>query len=146
MPNNPQDERAILNTLSEFPRVVDRNEWHRVGEVFAKDVCFNYGDGRDQQGIDALLQQFRSFHDRCSAMQHLIGSVQLELDGDSAVTRAYVQARHQGKGHYAQSFYDTHGEYTDQWARRPEGWRIVRRDATWIMSSGESRVLFDPEA
>lgn len=51
MPNNSQDERAILNTLSEFPRVVDRNEWHRVGEVFAKDVCFNYGDGRDATWI-----------------------------------------------------------------------------------------------
>lgn len=138
------DERSILNTLSEFPRVVDRNAWGRVGEVFAEDVRFNYGDGREQQGLEALLQQFRSFHDRCSAMQHLLGSVQLELDGDSAVTRAYVQARHQGKGDYAQSFYDTHGEYTDQWQRRPEGWRIVRRDARWVFSVGEPRVLFDP--
>lgn len=143
MPDIASDERRILNTLSEFPRVVDRNAWDRIGEVFAEDLSFNYGDGREQQGLAALLAQFRSFHDRCSAMQHLIGSVQLELDGDSAVTRAYVQARHQGAGDYAQSFYDTHGEYTDQWARRPEGWRIVRRDAHWVLSVGEPRVLFD---
>jgi len=143
MANTSSDERSILNTLSEFPRVVDRNAWDRIGEVFAEDLSFNYGDGREQQGLAALLTQFRSFHDRCSAMQHLIGSVQLELNGDSAVTRAYVQARHQGTGDYAQSFYDTHGEYTDQWARRPEGWRIVRRDAHWVLSVGEPRVLFD---
>jgi ketosteroid isomerase-like protein len=143
MPDSASDERSILNTLSEFPRVVDRNEWDRIGEVFAEDLTFNYGDGREQQGLAALLTQFRSFHDRCSAMQHLIGSVQLELNGDSAVTRAYVQARHQGKGDFAQSFYDTHGEYTDQWSRRPEGWRIVRRDAHWVLSVGEPRVLFD---
>lgn len=143
MSNSASDERSILNTLSEFPRVVDRNEWDRVGEVFAEDLWFNYGDGREQQGLAALLTQFRTFHDRCSAMQHLIGSVQIELNGDNAVTRAYVQARHQGKGDYAQSVYDTHGEYTDQWARRPEGWRIVRRDAHWVLSVGESRILFD---
>lgn len=143
MTDSASDERNILNTLSEFPRVVDRNEWDRVGEVFAEDLCFNYGDGREQQGLAALLTQFRSFHDRCSAMQHLIGSVQLELNGDSAVTRAYVQARHQGTGDYAQSVYDTHGEYTDRWERRPEGWRIVRRDAHWVLSAGEPRVLFD---
>jgi len=143
MPDVVSDERNILNTLSEFPRVVDRNDWDRVGEVFAEDLRFNYGDGREQQGLAALLTQFRSFHDRCSAMQHLIGSVQLELSGDNAVTRAYVQARHQGKGDYAQSFYDTHGEYTDQWARRAGGWRIVRRDAHWVLSAGEPRVLFD---
>lgn len=143
MSDSSCDERSILNTLSEFSRVVDRNEWDRVGEVFAEDIRFNYGDGREQQGLEALLDQFRAFHDRCSAMQHLIGSVQLELDGDSAITRAYVQARHQGKGEYAQSFYDTHGEYTDQWARRAGGWRIVRRDARWVLSMGEPGVLFD---
>lgn len=143
MPDIASDERRILNTLSEFPRVVDRNAWDRIGEVFAEDLSFNYGDDREQQGLAALLTQFRSFHDRCSAMQHLIGSVQLELNGDSAVTRAYVQARHQGQGDYAQSFYDTHGEYIDQWARRPEGWRIVRRDAHWVLSAGEPGVLFD---
>ncbi len=143
MPDIPGDERSILNTLNEFPRVVDRNEWDRIGEVFAEDLSFNYGDGREQQGLEALLTQFRSFHDRCSAMQHLIGSVQLEMSGDSAVTRAYVQARHQGKGDLATSFYDTHGEYSDRWVRRPEGWRIVRRDAHWVMSVGEPRVLFD---
>lgn len=143
MSDTASDERIILNTLSEFPRVVDRNEWDRVGEVFAEDISFNYGDGHERQGLAVLLSHFRSFHDRCSAMQHLIGSVQLELNGDTAVTRSYVQARHLGKGEFAESVFDTHGEYTDQWARRPEGWRIVRRDARWALSAGERRVLFD---
>lgn len=137
------DERAVLNALSEFPRIVDRNEWHRVGEVFAEDVQFNYGDGREQAGLPALLEQFRAFHDRCSAMQHLLGSVQIELDGGAAVTRAYVQARHQGKDDRSHLFFDTHGEYTDRWECRPEGWRIVRRDAKWVMFMGDPSVLYE---
>ena len=135
------DERRILNTLNAFPRIVDQKDWPRVAEVFAEDISFNYGDGGEKQGIAALLDQFQKFHDRCSAMQHLLGSIQLELDGDRAITRAYVQARHQGKA--TQAIFDTHGEYTDRWERRAEGWRIVRRDASWSLFAGDPSVLFD---
>lgn len=136
-------ERDILNTLSEFPRIVDRNEWERVAEVFAENITFNYGDGEEQAGLDALLRQFQIFHNRCSAMQHLLGSIQVEVNGNGAVSRAYVQARHQGRGERSQLFFDTHGEYIDQWERLPQGWRIVRREATWGMFMGDPSVLFD---
>lgn len=136
------DERAILNTLSNFPRVVDRKQWDRVGDVFADDITFNYGDGQEQAGMTALLLNFRKFHDKCSAMQHLLGSIQIEVDGDAAITRAYVQARHKGVGDKEHLVFDTHGEYTDRWERRPEGWRIVRRDARWDLFSGDASVLF----
>lgn len=143
MSNNISDERIVLNRLGDFPRIVDRKQWTRAGEVFAQDVVFDYGDGREQQGIPALIAQFRKYHDRCSAMQHLLGSIQIDIDGDSAVTCAYVQARHQGKDDKANAFLDTHGEYTDRWQRRPEGWRIVRRDARWTLFMGDVSVLYD---
>lgn len=136
------DERAILNTLSNFPRVVDRKQWDRVGDVFADDITFNYGDGQEQEGMAALLANFRKFHDKCSAMQHLLGSIQLELDGDTAITRAYVQARHKGVGDKENLVFDTHGEYIDRWERRAQGWRIVRRDARWDLFAGDASVLF----
>lgn len=140
--NANNEERTILNKLNEFPRIVDRKDWSRVAEVFAEDIAFDYGDGGEKHGLPALLTQFQTFHDRCSAMQHLIGSVQIELDGNSAITRAYVQARHQGIGDKSDAFFDTHGEYIDQWQLGSEGWRIIRRDATWSMFMGDPGVLF----
>lgn len=137
------DYHTIMNTLAAFPRVVDGKHWGRVSEVFAEDIRFDYGDGGEKRGLEALLMQFRKFHERCSAMQHLLGSIQVEIDGDSALTRAYVQARHQGTGDKNGAIFDTHGEYIDQWQRRPEGWRIVRRDATWSLFAGDPSVLFD---
>jgi ketosteroid isomerase-like protein len=136
------DERSILNTLGDFARIVDRKQWSRIGEVFADDVTFNYGDGEEQQGMVALRRQFTKYLDLCGPSQHLLGSVQIELDGDQAVTRAYVQARHLGKDDKAQLCFDTNGEYTDRWARRAEGWRIVRREARWDLFMGDSSVLF----
>jgi ketosteroid isomerase-like protein len=136
------DERAILNALGDFARILDRKSWGRVGEVFANDITFNYGDGQEQSGIAALHANFTRFLDRCGATQHLLGSIQVEIDGDTAISRAYVQARHQGLGEKSQAVFDTNGEYTDRWERRPEGWRIVRRDVFWNMFSGDSSVLF----
>jgi ketosteroid isomerase-like protein len=137
------DERAILNVLGDFARILDRKQWNRVGEVFADAVSFDYGDGREQQGIGAMRAQFTTFLDRCGATQHLLGSIRLDIDGDTAVTHAYVQARHQGSGERMHLFVDTHGEYIDRWARRPEGWRIVRRDARWDLIMGDASVLYD---
>lgn len=141
--SNISDDRAIMNTLAAFPRIVDGKQWERIGDVFAADITFDYGDGGEKYGVDALLEQFRTFHERCSAMQHLLGSIQLEIDGDTAISRAYVQARHQGKDDNSGAIFDTHGEYVDQWQRRPEGWRIVRRDACWSLFAGDPSVLFD---
>ncbi|MBB3048192.1 hypothetical protein FHR99_002466 [Litorivivens lipolytica] len=143
MTNHADDYHTIMNTLALFPRVVDNKQWDKVGDVFAAEVCFDYGDGGEKQGLDALVKQFKKFHDRCSAMQHLLGSIHVEIDGDTALTRAYVQARHQGIGDKRNAIFDTHGEYTDQWQRLPEGWRIVRRDASWSVFAGDASVLFD---
>ena len=135
------DERAILNLLGDFARILDRKQWDRIADVFADDIAFNYGDGQEQAGIAALRLNFTRFLDRCGATQHLLGSIQIEIDGDTAISRAYVQARHQGLSDKSQAIFDTNGEYTDRWERRAEGWRIVRRDARWEVFSGDSSVL-----
>lgn len=139
---NHSDERIILNLLGDFARIVDRRSWDRVGDVFAENLTFNYGAGGEQAGMAALLVNFRKYLDRCGATQHLIGSVQLEVNDDAAVSRAYVQARHKGKDEKSQLTFDTSGEYIDRWERRPQGWRIVRRDAHFDAFSGDSEVLF----
>jgi ketosteroid isomerase-like protein len=136
-----EDRLAIMNQLGRFARILDGRLWDAVGEVFADDVTFNYGDGREQQGIAAMRQQFRTFLDVCGPSQHLIGSVMLDLAGDGATSHAYVQARHQGAGTKAHLFLDTNGEYVDRWERRGEGWRIVRRDARWAIHMGDFSVL-----
>jgi ketosteroid isomerase-like protein len=136
-----QDRLALSNQLGRFARILDTRDWAKVGEVFADAVTFNYGDDREQFGIAAMRAQFSQFLDVCGPSQHLIGSVIIELDGDTATTRAYVQARHQGGGVKADRFLDTNGEYVDRWVREPRGWRIVRRDATWAMHMGDFSVL-----
>lgn len=135
------DRQSIANQLARFARILDSRDWAAVGEVFSEDVTFNYGDGREQAGIAAMRAQFREFLGGCGPSQHLLGSIAIELDGDTALSRAYVQARHQGRGDKADRIFDTHGDYVDRWARTAASWRIVRREAHWSMHIGDPSVL-----
>ncbi len=135
------DERAIIQGLNRFARILDGREWGSVAEVFAQDVTFHYGDGVEQSGIRAMTKQFSRFLDACGPSQHLLGSVFVTVTGDTGISRAYVQARHQGAKDKEHLFLDSNGEYIDKWERRPEGWRIVRRDVVWHMMQGDPSVL-----
>ena len=94
-----------------------------------------------RSGIAAMTLQFSRFLDACGPSQHLLGSIQVTVEGDTGLSRAYVQARHQGKGDKAHLYLDSNGEYIDRWERRPQGWRIVRRDVNWHMNMGDVSVL-----
>ncbi|SFR91611.1 nuclear transport factor 2 family protein [Sphingomonas jatrophae] len=135
-----QDERAIQRGLARFARVLDGKDWGSLGDVFAADLDFDYGQG-ERQGMAALEDQMRRYLDACGGTQHLLGSILVDVDGDSAVSRAYVQARHQRRGEGGGAIFDSNGEYVDRWARRADGWRIVRRDATWATHSGDPAIL-----
>lgn len=139
-----EDRLAILNQLGGFARLVDGRRWDDVADIFDEAVTFDYGGPEGEQaGIAALRAEFQRYLDNCGPSQHLLGSIQLDFDatGGGATTRAYVQARHQGRGGRAHLYLDSNGEYVDRWVRRPQGWRIVRRDATWATHRGDFSVL-----
>jgi 3-phenylpropionate/cinnamic acid dioxygenase small subunit len=135
------DEREITRALSQFARILDNKRWDDLSVVFAEDLSFDYGSGGEQRGIKALRANMTRFLDICGGTQHLIGSILVDVNGDQAVSRAYVQARHQAVGATGSSVFDTNGEYIDRWERRPEGWRIVRRDAVWSVLLGDPAVI-----
>ncbi|MFN3458212.1 MAG: nuclear transport factor 2 family protein [Novosphingobium sp.] len=136
-------ERAIREGLARFARVLDGKDWPALTDVFAPDLTFDYGLG-EQAGLDALTTNMRRFLDVCGPSQHLIGSITITVDPGqtSATSRAYVQARHQRTGDSGGPVFDSNGEYVDRWEKRPQGWRIVRRDALWQTQSGEAAIIW----
>ncbi|MEM9704562.1 MAG: nuclear transport factor 2 family protein [Pseudomonadota bacterium] len=139
------DEREIIRALSRFARILDEKRWDVLTDVFAEDLKFDYGAGGEQHGIDALRANMSKFLDVCGPTQHLIGSILVDVNGDKAVSRAYVQARHQRKDDFTGPVFDTSGEYIDCWVRRAEGWRIVRRDAVWATHTGDPTIIMPDE-
>ena len=136
------DERDIAVLLATLARILDSRDWSSVPEVVAEDMSFDYtNSGTDVQGREALLGNFRQFLDVCGPSQHLLGSIIVEVNGDSALSRSYVQARHRSKDPADPRLFDSNGEYIDRWERRAEGWRMVHRRAIWASQSGDPSVI-----
>lgn len=135
------DEREIARGLAVFARILDSKRWDRLGEVFSETLTFDYGDGIVQQGMIALNSQMRRYLDDCGPTQHFIGSILIDVTGDSAVSQAYIQARHQRPDQPLGPILDATGEYVDTWTRSPAGWRISHRKATWFLHYGDPAVL-----
>ena len=132
------DERDIAVQLATLARILDSREWARVPAVGAAEVSFDYtASGTDVHGREALLANFRQFLDVCGPSQHLLGSIIIEVDGEHALSRSYVQARHRSKDPLDPRLFDSNGEYIDRWERRAEGWRMVHRRAIWASMSGD---------
>lgn len=79
--------------------------------------------------------------DRCCGTQHLIGSISVDVDVHGAISRAYVQARHQRAGELVAEVFDSNGEYVDRWERLPQGRSIVHGDVTWAVNTGDPTIL-----
>ena len=136
-----RDERDIHRKLVLYPQLLDGRDFSRLREIFAEDLTFNYGHGGDHHGIAEIVAWMHRSLDECGGTRHMLGQITVDIDGNRANSRSYVFARHQGQNDLGGAVFDTSGEYIDQWERRPEGWRIVRRDAVWNVITGEPSIV-----
>lgn len=133
------DERDIINLATRYCWALDRHEFDELRTIFLPDAFARLGE-TDCQGINAILARIRSALTRLDASQHLVGSHVVDLDGDRAHHRCYLQAQHVLHGAEAGELWMVAGVYEDECVRTPEGWRIERRILSRIWTDGNPDV------
>lgn len=119
------DERAIERALIELARAMDERDWATVADIVADDATGDLGTGR-LEGATAIIDLIASYLDNCGVTQHLLGNILVDVDGDQAVSRAYVRDLHLAR-HNPDLTFHTLGDYHDRWERRDGRWRLVER-------------------
>ena len=120
-------EREITRQLHALARGMDARDWGSVRALMVDDAVGEFGRG-PEVGADRIVESIREFLDVCGPTQHLLGNVVVDVDGDTAVSRAYVSDMHLGTGARAATTFSTLGEYTDRWVRADGKWLLARRD------------------
>lgn len=120
------DKQAISEALYTYCRAVDRAD-HELGySVWHDDAEADYGSiykgtGRGAMGYicDSSLKGI--------VHSHQITNILIELDGDRALSEAYVTSamRMMHDGQLMQI--NTRGRYLDRWTRQDGRWLIIRR-------------------
>jgi ketosteroid isomerase-like protein len=121
------DERDIQRALTLFARAMDDRDWTAMAEILADDAEGDFGTGR-LHGSAAIIELIRGYLDNCGPTQHLLGNVVIDVDGNTAVSRAYIRDVHLRSDADPSARFYTLGDYKDTWRRRTDGtWCLTER-------------------
>lgn len=134
------DRAEIAHRIARLAHAQDDQDWPAIAAAFTQDAVYVHPGGR-LEGADAIIERTRTALRVLDASQHLIGSIAVEVDGDSATSRAYFQAQHLRTGTPGGDLYTIAGTYDDRWVRTPDGWRIATRTQTYTWRSGNRDVV-----
>jgi hypothetical protein len=119
-------KEAIRSVLYRICRAADRCDAEMSASAFYDDAIIDHsrpvtGDVFKQEGIQRLSRLWDFTH-------HMIGQIDIELDGDGADSEAYLLAHHitrdEGAGRRIVMF---GGRYVDRFEFRGTEWRVARR-------------------
>jgi hypothetical protein len=119
-------EREIYRKIASFARAMDRRDWQTLESILAQDASASLGSG-EINGRKEIVDFIRSFLGTCGTTQHLIGNVLIDIEGNTASSKAYVSDMHLGKGTKSKLSFSTLGEYIDEWVRPENSWLLKRR-------------------
>jgi SnoaL-like domain len=135
------DERDIVAVAVRYCRALDTKDWALLAEVFEPDSTAELGDPKLRTGIDEIVARVRSALERLDISQHLVGNHDVDVDGDTATHRCYLQAQHVRRAATGGANYIVAGRYDDRFVRTAAGWRIAHRTLTVMWTDGNVDVV-----
>ncbi len=128
--NELQDRQDISDLLIRYATGIDRRDWDLFRTVFTPDCYLDYGEIGVWDGVEAVTEFMDTIHAELGHLMHRISNIVIDLQGERALTRSYVDAwvmaADNNSGVNARGFYD------DEVVRTEAGWRIARRTFTTV--------------
>lgn len=125
------DQHDIGEILVRYTTGIDRRDWDVLRSCFTDDVVAEYQDVDNWNDADALVSFMEQAHAAMGHSLHRVSNFAIEVDGDTATARCYVDALNMTPD--GQSGIQTTGFYDDELVRTADGWRIARRRFTPVL-------------
>ena len=134
------DHNEIRMLVARYCWALDKNDRDLFEKVFLPDATAHLS-GPLLEGIDAIWARIRSALGGLDTSQHVTGSQEININGDTATSRTYLFAQHVRKNAKNGPHYVVGGEYLDDLVRTPAGWRIKYRILNTIWTEGNRGVV-----
>lgn len=136
-----EDTLEIQAVLNKYATSLDTRDWQRLATCFTKDAVGDYGLLGLQEGYAAIEELIKGVLTKLDVSQHFISNHEIELAGDTATSRCYLQAQHVRRNTKGGDNYLVAGLYLDSWVRTPDGWRISERQLKMTWFEGNPAVV-----
>ncbi|AYE93680.1 nuclear transport factor 2 family protein [Mycobacterium paragordonae] len=128
-----EDRQDICELLVRYATGIDRRDWPLFRTVFTDDCELDYGEIGSWSGVDAVTDFMEKVHAMAGHTLHRLSNQAVDVDGDKAVARTYVDALIMAADN--QTGVNGIGFYDDEIVRTSAGWRIARRRFTAVRVS-----------
>ena len=133
------DQAAIARLTHDYCWALDTKDWEALRDVFVPDVVAHLS--RELHGVDAVIERISGALGPLDDSQHLVATHRIDVEGDTATGRCYLQAQHVRRGTEGGDNFMVGGRYEDRYVRTPEGWRIAERRLVVMWVDGNRAVV-----
>jgi hypothetical protein len=138
------DHEAITRKVYEYAYGIDTRDWDLYRNIFAETVTADFSsyDGNPciTMSADEWLSGVKPLFTGLDATQHTMSNPLVDIDGDSARCRVYMQAAHFLEDWPAPEF-TIGGYYDDRLVRISDEWRIMAVTLTVWWRRGDEALM-----
>lgn len=134
------DEREITAVVHRYAAALDQKDWPLLASCFVPDATADYETIGRLEGYAAIEDLCRNALSNMARTQHLIGNVEVSVNGDSATSSCYLHAQHIRPEFPGGDSNIIAGRYQDTLVRTDQGWRIKLRSLQVWWSFGNPEI------
>lgn len=133
-------ENAVRNVIAKTAISQDARDWDAHAACYAPDARYTHPKG-EIEGVQGIVDRSKAALTPLDSTQHLVGSVHVVVDGDTAESTAYFVAQHVREAAVGGRLFVIAGTYKDTFALQEGTWRIVHRRQTYSWRDGNPDVI-----
>lgn len=122
-----EDRLAIGDVIIRYADSIDQCDYDRYCTCFTDDVEVVGFSAGSIKGLAEYREWVSAARNKYGRTQHLIGNIQVSVDGDRGKLRSYVQATHELPSDPDHLFV-LWAAYVDDMVRTKDGWKIARHE------------------
>lgn len=126
------DEAEILDLMQSYARALDEKDWARYASLYGEgaELVLPWGQTVPQAEIAADTEAKLG---RFARTQHLTSNQQIEVHGETAASRSYVQAVHVG---HDGEIWTIGARYDSEFRRQANEWRFAHVVLSIVWETG----------
>lgn len=134
-----EDRLAVGDVIIRYADSIDQLDYDRYCTCFTDDVIVTGFGPEPIKGLDAYRPWVTAARNKYGRTQHMIGNIQVTVDGDRAHMRSYVQATHEipsDPNHLIVLW----AAYVDELVRTKDGWKISHHDLERLINVKKVKI------
>lgn len=143
-----EDKLAVAETVYLYATGIDTKDFTLYRSIFASEVAIDFssynGVPASVMTADKWVKRLRPLFTGLAATQHSMSNPIVDVDGDAARCRMYVQAHHVHRADDPSSWFTVGGYYDDTLVRSdegPRGWLLTGVTLTELWRAGDPGIM-----